>query len=428
MGEDGDDEKKAGIENELWNIYTFYTLHGNPLCPEFLKNQQFMKLAKDCQMIKKKQGVGLTSADLSVVFASETQRKKAENKTMAKRANPNLMTYSEFLNVLMVLAPKVYPKEDPDTVFQKLLLENILPLAAHRIIHKVSIADEEGVEELLTVTFKRGLEDLFDYYSDVADRRRKLLAAQEVQDTVKLKGGHGQVQVTSKQRAKELRDSKGLIGYSEFMNFCQDFKLIALSQVTTIQAGDIFLSSVGEHHGGDSSRDMSFEQFYECLLRLALTAHAGAHPEITTDLKLKALLLFMWKAVNTDDASAKAVNGRGTRSVCDASKSVKSGDLNLYGSSQFNLIMQDVWAKDGFREYLQPIEEEGEDGQTVLDRMLNTDGTRTFSFVNEGITQSFELGSPSVVSSTVSTSALGKLLQERPSIVQTLVDSLKEEY
>lgn len=249
-----------------------------------------------------------------------------------------------------------------------------------------------------------------------------------MQDNVKLKGGHGQVQVTSRQRAKELRDAKGLIGYAEFINMCQDFKLIALSQVTTIQAGDIFLSSVGEHHGGDSSRDMNLEQFYECLLRLALTAHAGAHSEITTDLKLKALMLFMWKAVNTDDASAKAVNGRGTRSVCDASKSVKSGDLNLYGSSQFNLIMQEVWAKDGFREYLKPIEEEGEDGQTVLNRMLNTDGKSDFShFAMEGMTQSYEMGSPSVVSSTVSTSALGKLLQERPSIVQTLMDSLKDE-
>lgn len=37
MGEDGEEDKKASIENELWNIYTFYTLHGNPLCPEYLK-------------------------------------------------------------------------------------------------------------------------------------------------------------------------------------------------------------------------------------------------------------------------------------------------------------------------------------------------------------------------------------------------------
>ena len=69
------------------------------------------------------------------------------------------------------------------------------------------------------------------------------------------------------QRAKFLRDTKGQIGYSEFMNFCQDYKLISGAQVTTIQAGDCFLSSVGEHHGGDSSRDMNSDQFRELIFR-----------------------------------------------------------------------------------------------------------------------------------------------------------------
>ena len=162
-----------------------------------------MKMAKDCQMIRKRQSQGLTSADLSVIFARETQRKKAENKSLAKRANPNLMTYSEFLNVLMLVAPKVYPEVDPDGAFPKLLLENICPLAAHRIVVKVDEEmEEDDVQELLFGRFNDGLQGIFDYYSDVADRRRKLVAAQEVQDQVKLKGGHGQVQVTSKVRGR----------------------------------------------------------------------------------------------------------------------------------------------------------------------------------------------------------------------------------
>ncbi len=33
---------------ELWRIYTFYTLHGNPLDPEHLRSQQLIKmLSKD---------------------------------------------------------------------------------------------------------------------------------------------------------------------------------------------------------------------------------------------------------------------------------------------------------------------------------------------------------------------------------------------
>jgi hypothetical protein len=255
------------VEQELWNIYTFYTLHGNPLAPEYLKvsewlrvgsifpvmdprklprglagfspnpatsrrlpsphhdkqNQQFMKMAKDCQMLSTKQGSGLTSADLSVIFAKEVLKKKNQNKTLAKRANPTLMTYSDFLNVLMILAPKIYPSADPKNVFQKLLLENILPLAARRAPKSVEEHMEEGSEvwTLLFETLEDGLKGIFDYYTDLSDRRRKKIAAQEVQDQVKLKGGHGQVQTTSKQKAKLLRETKSLMGYVEYIQFCQ---------------------------------------------------------------------------------------------------------------------------------------------------------------------------------------------------------------
>jgi len=68
------------VEQELWNIFTFYTLHANPLGPEHLKPSQFVKFAKDCQMISLTQGEGLTSADLNVVFAKEVVRKKEFNK------------------------------------------------------------------------------------------------------------------------------------------------------------------------------------------------------------------------------------------------------------------------------------------------------------------------------------------------------------
>lgn len=173
---------------------------------------------------------------------------------------------------------------------------------------------------------------------------------------------------------------------------------------------------------------MNFDQFHELIFRLAMTAYSAADKSITNANKVKALLLFIWKSVNTADASEKAVNGRGSRSVCDASKSVKSGDLNLFGSSQFNVTMTEVWAEDGYREYLIPVEEEGEDGETVLHRMLNIDGSQNFSGLDldKGLSQAGSALSPSVVSSTVSTSALGKLLSERPSIVKTLLEDMKD--
>ena len=67
------------------------------------------------------------------------------NKTMAKRENPTLMTYSDFINVLMMLAPKIYNGDAGRVdVFKKLLLDNVLPLAARMAPRSVKEHMEKG--------------------------------------------------------------------------------------------------------------------------------------------------------------------------------------------------------------------------------------------------------------------------------------------
>jgi hypothetical protein len=386
-----------------------------------------MKLAKDCQMLSRRQGVGLTSADLELMFAKEvTIKKKSNNSSLAKRQNPTIMTYSDFLNVLMKVAPKVYPENSSSSVFQKLLLENVLPLAARRSPMSVDehIEEHSEVHELLYGKVNEGIKAIFEYYTDLSDRRRKKTAALEVQETNKKRGGHGQVVTTSKSMADSLRDAKTQLGYPEYIQFCQDFKLIANAQLTTIEAGDIYLSSVAAHHGGDTARDMTFEEFHECLLRMALTAYKNI-TTISVVTKVKGLLLFLWKSVNTADATNMAVNGRGNKSVCDMSKSVKSGDLNLFGCSMYNMQMLEVWRKDNFVEYLvAPVPEE-ESGEDVLKRLLNAN-MDFMADLKQGLETS-DGGSPSVISSTVTTSALGALLKQRPHIAELLYESLADE-
>ena len=60
----------AAVESELWNIFTFYTLHGNPLDPEHMTSQQFVKMAKDCSIVD-------VAADGTTLVASP-QRQRAE--------------------------------------------------------------------------------------------------------------------------------------------------------------------------------------------------------------------------------------------------------------------------------------------------------------------------------------------------------------
>lgn len=40
-----------GIEEELWLIFTYYSLHFDPTSPEHWKSATFVRFAKDCQII-----------------------------------------------------------------------------------------------------------------------------------------------------------------------------------------------------------------------------------------------------------------------------------------------------------------------------------------------------------------------------------------
>ena len=117
------------VEQELWNIFTFYTLHGNPMYPDLLKASQFVKLSRECNIIKSKgRGNGVTQADVNVVYIIEVKRRdRGFARSQAQ------MTYNDFLNALMRLSSKVYPNADTvDDAFQQLLMENVLPLASRR--------------------------------------------------------------------------------------------------------------------------------------------------------------------------------------------------------------------------------------------------------------------------------------------------------
>lgn len=42
------------VENELWRIFTFYSLHGDANQPELLRPANFVKFCKDCQITSRK--------------------------------------------------------------------------------------------------------------------------------------------------------------------------------------------------------------------------------------------------------------------------------------------------------------------------------------------------------------------------------------
>jgi hypothetical protein len=59
----------GSVEQELWNIFTFYTLHGNPMYPDLLKSSQFTKLCKQCLIMRTPEMPdGLPGAVINVVY------------------------------------------------------------------------------------------------------------------------------------------------------------------------------------------------------------------------------------------------------------------------------------------------------------------------------------------------------------------------
>lgn len=115
---------------ELWRIFTFYCVNGDSMELEYLKAHQFNKLLRDSRVY----GGHLTPAMVDIIYTSET---KGKPQTSGK------MNYEEFLNALVKVARAAHTKgnransskllcdsDKEDELFQRLMTEHILPLAA----------------------------------------------------------------------------------------------------------------------------------------------------------------------------------------------------------------------------------------------------------------------------------------------------------
>lgn len=108
----------GSVEEELWNIFTYYSLHGDPLDPEYIKSSQFVRMCKDCEILGQE---GITAPDVQVVYRAEVRRahqlavKRVEEQNamspLQRAAGPppaaDKMNYNSFLNALMKLSTMV---------------------------------------------------------------------------------------------------------------------------------------------------------------------------------------------------------------------------------------------------------------------------------------------------------------------------------
>ena len=75
----------------------------------------------------------------------------------------------------------------------------------------------------------------------------------------------------------------------------------------------------------------------------------------TCIIKVKAILLYMWKAVNDSEKTMKLVSNNRANTL-----SQFAGSLNVFGSGAFSDQFLSNWLKDGFIDYGTHIFDDGE--------------------------------------------------------------------
>lgn len=279
-----------------------------------------------------------------MAYTAEVKRKD--------RRGVQRMTYNDFLTALMKVSTKVYPDAPSvDDAFQQLLMEHVLPLASRRC--------PDNVEVFLN---NEELQAMYEYYSDALEAIFQFYASTSA---IKRGGDGGRDRTAARKPGRgrrRLNTMKEALGYQEFLKLASDFELSSSVLLSTLEIGDIYLSSVKASSDGDNVRKLSFNEFWEALVRCALVAYSKISDATVID-KIRGLFLYMWRAIN------KHVPERMERRDI----STYAGDL-LQGAMLFNKRFTAQWGADNYRDYLSPDTAAAETGQSVLSRLLTRKG------------------------------------------------------
>ena len=115
--------------------------------------------------------------------------------------------------------------------------------------------------------------------------------------------------------------------------------------------------------------DIDEVSFRKMIIYMAIQWTAAMAGEVSRVNRVKALLLHMWKSLNTqEDAIGEAVN-QGKR--MDVTK-CRGGDLNICGSSDFNAAFLAMWQEDGYCDYLHLGDTSDKSAKLMIKKLLRS--------------------------------------------------------
>jgi hypothetical protein len=317
-------------------------------------------------------------------------KRHVDNVGQTKYSTSLSIEFPDFLILLQRFSRRCFPDANPTAAFRKLLLENVFLLANRRFMlrNAYNIHNKEAKEFISS--FQKVLSPIFHYYLDLAEKRRNTALAGKISKMIsgnldlspnldrsppdskssKSEPSSSDSTLLAIQRLKSLAKSqRELLGYQEYLQFCIDFKLRSTSLITAVQTAEVYLEVVPYDNDIKGTKGMDFEGFQETLLYISMIAFqqlntSGSEAslyEVSPLNKLKALFLFLWKAINGNDIAA------------NVRKQAISSSTNVYGSGSFSSAFLEVWQKDGFLDYTSEVPDKRAAGNVIIDEMTSFD-------------------------------------------------------
>jgi len=341
------------IQEELWNIFTYYSLHGNPRDPSRINATQFYNFCRDAMLFDPSMtDSAMTQAQVQLTFTAQCRQiKSAGSQSLAQTGR---LRYDEFLTCLLGLALKCYPAcRDSQTAMQQLLMDNILPLASRRKAAKdcpVAVEMAQCKAEMADLREHYGppLLQLFHYFAVETKSSEHFESKAAIPGKI---NSFDDLASSPSPTKKTLQGSPGKkskpeITYSDFLKYANELGVAPTTGLTTIDLGDIYLTTVATKNAAGGTftthfNGLTFSDVWDTLCRCAYWGYKE-HTGLSLTRKMKGMFNGIWRHMQTSQ----------TGKVTTESASHPKYRRRLRCFQLLNERFIALWTKDGFTDYL----------------------------------------------------------------------------
>lgn len=374
----------VAINEELWNIFTYYSLHGTMTDPFHLTTSQLSKLCKETLLFNKKSVEKALDSKHCHVLVRETSYKRSGGGETSAAKHSLFLNFANFLDVLAELGTLCYPSSDSvEDAFESILMNNILPFAARRSRDILEFYVVENIEVATIFTYyEKPLQKIFAYYaadsaSPDGTKKSNITVSKQgngnsprkspMKSPVTLRPSapssssvaltpyskNNTSLVSSRSPNRQSGDNVGtemhaFIGYSDFLRFMNDTGLAIALQTTTYDLSHIFLVVMQAKDFNFTSRNLEYAEFCEVLIKCAVVGFRGKNVSLAD--KTHALFMFMSRQV--DQIVSLILHGKGSVS---SSENAAFVSRLTDGIKSLRTKFQKAWSEDGFRDYLSDL-------------------------------------------------------------------------